>query len=248
MMEGRSILYLEETDSTNTRLKELARKGARHGTVMRAAKQSGGRGRQGRSFESPGEGIYLSVLWRPDCSPEECLSLTPLAAVAVRRAVKSLSGINTDIKWPNDILLNGKKLCGILTETCISPEGIAVIVGIGLNVNCSVDSFSEELRSTVGSLYSESGKLWDIPALSAAIVAQLDSAYDEWCGNKVFFLEEYRENCLNIGKEVLVLRSGEGREGFALGINEDFSLRVRYSDGTEENISYGEVSLRNLRK
>ena len=247
MREERKIIYLEHTDSTNTRLKELAREGEKHGTVLRAGSQSAGRGRQGRSFESPGEGIYLSILWRPDCAPEDCLSLTPLAAVAVRRAVKSFTGLDVCIKWPNDLILNGKKLCGILTETCISPEGMAVIVGIGLNVNSPVHSFSPELRATVGSLYSESGRRWDISGLSRELVSQLDRAYESWSRNRGFFLEEYRENCLNIGREVLVLRSGEGREAFALAINDDFSLRVKYADGSEENISYGEVSLRNLR-
>ena len=116
-MERHAPVYrFDRLDSTNTRLKALAREGAAPGTVLLAREQSGGRGRLGRSFASPPGGLYLSMLLRPACPPERCLSLTPLAAVAARRAVLDCTGLSPEIKWPNDLLLGGKKLCGILTE------------------------------------------------------------------------------------------------------------------------------------
>ena len=152
----------EELESTSLRLRELAEAGAEGGTVLLADRQTGGRGRQGRSFLPPEGGLYLSVLLRPDCGAEHCTELTALAAVAVQRAVKAVTGVFAGIKWPNDLLLGEKKLCGILTELRVDKEGRPqVILGIGLNLNTPPEAFSGELSRIACSLYGETGQQTD---------------------------------------------------------------------------------------
>lgn len=241
---GAPAWFAPEVDSTNTRVKEWAGLGAEHGTVLLAGRQTGGRGRLGRCFESPPEGLYLSLLLRPDCPPERCASLTPLAAVAVRRAVRRCTGTAVDIKWPNDLLLHGKKLCGILTELGGQPGEIWVVIGIGVNANTPTEAFSPELRGTAGSLLSETGRRVDVRNLAAALVQELDRLYDAWRLDSRACLDEYREACVSCGRPLRILQNGGERSGFGLGINEDFSLRVRLDDGSQEDIRFGEVSVR----
>ena len=148
------VLFVEETASTNTLLKELALKGQAPGTVLIARRQSGGRGRLERRFSSPEGGLYLSMLLAPECSAEQSLSITPCTAVAVHRAVSALCGISADIKWPNDLLYNGRKICGILCESVFLNGRQLVILGVGLNVTTPQEAFPQELQDTAGSLLS----------------------------------------------------------------------------------------------
>lgn len=235
------LLWREQVDSTNTRMKALAREGAVHGTVLAAREQTGGRGRQGRSFLSPPGGLYLSMLLRPACPPERCASLTPLAAVAVRRALGQEAAV---IKWPNDVLLHGKKLCGILTELVMDGEKPVVVLGIGVNVNTRAEEFPPELRQIAGSLYTETGQETEISALARRLIRELDRLYAAWCDDAGCCLEEYRAACASVGRPVQILQNGGSRAAYALAVEEDFSLRVRYPDGAEEAIRFGEVSVR----
>ena len=238
------ILVLETVDSTNTRLKALAREGAAHGTVLLARQQTGGRGRRGRSFVSPPGGLYLSMLLRPGCEPARCSTLTPLAAVAVRRAVIACTAAAPEIKWPNDLQLAGKKLCGIMTEPLSDGEGPQVVIGIGLNGNTRREDFPPALRDTACSLRTETGHPVDLDALAERLIGELDGLYAAWCADACCCLEEYRAACSTVGREISLLQNGESRPARTLGINEDFSLRVRYPDGSCEDIRFGEVSVR----
>lgn len=234
------VYFRDRVDSTNIQIKELAARGAADGTVFVAAAQSAGRGRKGRSFLSPPGGLYLSMLLRPDCKAEDSLSITPSAAVAVCRAVERVCGLRCGIKWPNDVVLGGKKLCGILTEASTDGQGLYLVLGIGVNVNTT--EFPEELSAVAGSLYLYSGKRTELEALARELIAQLDRMYAAWKKDKSVCLPEYRALCLTCGKEVLAA----GRPARALGISDGFSLLVEYPDGTRENISFGEVSVRGL--
>lgn len=244
-MERRAPIYtLERVDSTNTRLKELARQGAADGTVLIAREQTGGRGRLGRGFASPPGGLYLSMLLRPPCAAERCSSLTPLAALAVRRAAAACAGVTPEIKWPNDLLLHGKKLCGILTELLGGAEAPQVVVGVGLNVDTAPEDFPEELRESACSLRGETGKRVAPETLARRLVTELDALYAAWLREERGLLEEYRAACATVGQEILVLQNGAGRPARALGVNEDFSLAVAYADGSREDLRFGEVSVR----
>ena len=234
------VFFQDLVDSTNTRIKQLAAQGAPDGTVYIAAAQSAGRGRKGRTFLSPPGGLYLSMLLRPGCPAEEALSITPLAAVAVCRAVKAVCGLDCGIKWPNDVVLGGKKLCGILTEARTDKDGLFLVLGIGVNLN--TEEFPEELRQVAGSVFLLSGKKTEPEAFARELIGQLDELYAGWKTDKNAFLEEYRALCINTGREVLA----GGRPAKALGIAEDYSLLVEYPDGAKENIAYGEVSVRGL--
>ncbi len=230
----------ERVDSTNLYLRRLADTAA-DGTAVIASAQSAGRGRMGRSFLSPEGGLYLSVLLRPEGDPTRLPTLTPVAAVAVCRAVGTVCGLRCGVKWPNDVLLGGKKICGILVESVLGAERPCVIVGIGINANTA--AFPESLRPIAGSIAEAVGAAVDLHALAAALLRELDALYPRWLsdGGRAV-LEEYRRLCLNVGREVLV----GGRRGLALSVGEDFSLLVRFSDGAEEALRFGEVSVRGL--
>lgn len=238
------VLFVEETASTNTLLKELTLKGQAPGTVLIARRQSGGRGRLERRFSSPEGGLYLSMLLAPECSAEQSLSITPCTAVAVHRAVSALCGISADIKWPNDLLYNGRKICGILCESVFLQGSQLVILGVGLNVTTPQEAFPQELQDTAGSLLSLCGCAPSPDEAAAQLVAQLDEMYLRWQAEPCAFLDEYRQHCVSINRPVSLIRSGAALPAFALDIDENYALVVEHPDGTRESISYGEVGLR----
>lgn len=239
------IIYETSLDSTNLRLKTLAERGAEEGTVVITGRQTAGRGRLGRIFESPKGGLYLSMLLRPSCALEQVSNISALAAVAVCRAIREETGLQPGIKWPNDIVLNGRKLCGILVESSSEGAGCRLVVGIGINVNTAREAFPEELRAIACSVLTETGRETDNRKLSRQLVKELDALYAVWKEDSLFFLDEYRALCVNCGREVLVIRD-ENRSALALAVNDDCSLRVRYPDGREEDIRFGEVSVRGM--
>ncbi|MBE6990866.1 MAG: biotin--[acetyl-CoA-carboxylase] ligase [Ruminococcaceae bacterium] len=241
---------LAQVDSTNTACRRLAADGAPDGTVVMADCQTAGKGRRGRSFLSPaGQGLYLSILWRPDCAPELLLPLTALSAVAVCRAVKRLSGVSPAIKWPNDLVLKGRKLCGILTEMSLEGESGRVdhvIVGIGVNCRQRAEDFPPELADIAASL----DMVLPAPVRRAALAAALLEELDELRRGVLFaperWLESYRARCLTVGSRVQVLRGDVHAEAEALAVDDRFGLTVRYDDGTTETLRSGEVSVRGL--
>ena len=247
---GKQVSYLASCPSTNDLLKAMAEEGAAEGTVLLAGEQTRGKGRLGRSFTSAaGKGVYLSALLRPDLPPESLLPLTGFAAEAVARAVRRATGAQVRIKWVNDLILNGKKLCGILTESAFSAGGGLryVVVGVGLNVNHRPEDFPPELRLLAGSLHTELGRTFLLPALAAAMIEELDALYAALlAGETGPYLSAYRQHCLTLGRDVLLLKNGVATPAHALDVDEALGLCVRYPDGRPALIRSGEASVRGL--
>ncbi len=236
---------VKETGSTNEDLKKRLQ--APHGTALLALRQTGGKGRLGRQFSSPQGGLYLSLLLRPQRPPEALLHLTAMAAVAVRRAILRRWGLDVKIKWTNDLVYEGKKLCGILTELVMAEDGLPrIIVGVGLNCNGLLEDFPEELRSMVTSIRLLTGKTVDVPAAAEGILEELYQMDRVLFTEKAAWLREYEAACITVGREVRIVRGQEERFATALGIDENGGLRVRLSEGREETISTGEVSVRGM--
>lgn len=241
---------LAEVDSTNSACRRLALEGAPDGTVVMADCQTAGRGRRGRSFQSPrGLGLFLSVLWRPECTPQALLPLTALSAVAVCRAIEQVTGVRPQIKWPNDLVLQGRKLAGILTELALESEsGMVdhVVVGIGVNVHQQPQDFSPDVRRIATSLDSALQGSFDRAALAAAMMQQLDILRREVMFCPELWLEEYRQACLNLGRRVRLVAEGNEEQVTAVGVDNQFGLTVRHDDGRTETVRSGEVSVRGL--
>lgn len=245
---GKSIEYFEVTDSTNQRIYDFAEKGREEGLLAVAEEQTGGKGRRGRSWVSPpGTGIWMSLLLRPKVEPQKASMVTIVAALAMTKAMEKITGMEIRIKWPNDVVLNGKKVCGILTEMSAELEEIHyIIVGIGINAN--TESFPEDIQDRATSIYLESGKKIERAAFIAEFCVQFEQYYERFLemGNLAFLKEEYESYLINIGREVKIIKKKEERVRKALGINELGELIVAKSDGTTEIIFSGEVSVRGL--
>ena len=249
---GRTLVCLAEVDSTNLRARQLAAEGAADGTVVVADRQTAGRGRLGRSFQSPGgQGIYLTALLRPDLPPERLSPVTAMAGVAVCRAVERLCGVSPGLKWPNDPVLDGKKLCGILTELSLEGETARVqelVLGIGINVSQRPEDFTPEVREIATSLVQALGHAVSRPALAAEIIREVDRLCAALAAGETGpYLAESRRRCVNLGRTVRLLRpDGGGETAEALDIDEEVGLVVRRPDGAVKTVRSGEVSVRGL--
>ena len=233
--------------STNTVLKQLAESGEAEGTVLLAEEQTAGRGRMSRSFFSPPRsGLYMSLLLRPHMSAQLSTRITACAAVAVAEAIEELTGCRAEIKWVNDVLVDGKKVCGILTEGSIDCESGLMhyaIVGIGINIRPPEGDFPAELRQIAGALPAapDGGDLRC--RLAAAVLDRLMDLYEQLPEGDCY--EAYKSRSCLIGRQINILPlEGEPVPATAIGVERDFSLRVRLTDGTEKCLSSGEVSVR----
>ena len=247
----RDTLYWYDTiDSTNTKAKELAKDGAPHGTVLIAGHQTGGRGRLGRSFSSPaGMGVYLSVILRPNCPPEDLMHLTCATAVAMCEAVEKASGIRPGIKWTNDLVFRKKKLGGILTELSVNQiTGLVdyAIIGIGINCCQTIGDFPPEIQDMAASLSMVSGKLVTPTSLAAAMIEALVDMDRILLAEKENIMDLYRKDCITLGQEILVVRGGEFSYGTAVDLDADGGLVVRFADGCVRTVTSGEVSIRGM--
>ncbi len=240
--------YFESIESTNTHAKELAHQGAPHGTVLLANTQTGGRGRMGRSFQSPPDsGIYMSVILRPKCLARELMHLTCATATAVVEAIATSTGFRPGIKWTNDLVAGKRKLGGILTELSVNSQGEVdwVIVGIGINCAQKPQDFPAEIRDIATSLYTCIRKPVDRAAVAAAMMVSLEKM-DRLLPDANAFLPQYRADCITLGQEISILRGEEIRHGLALDVNDEGALLVEFSDGYREFIQSGEVSIRGM--
>jgi BirA family biotin operon repressor/biotin-[acetyl-CoA-carboxylase] ligase len=247
---GRTMAYFDEIDSTNNYCKRMAEEGAPHGLLAVADRQVSGRGRRGRVWETPsGTSVAMSMLLRPQLQPDRASMLTIVAAMAVAEAVKSVSALPVKIKWPNDIVINGKKLCGILTEMSVELSAINyVVVGIGINVNNS--SFPEEIAHTATSMYLEQKSHVSRSRVIAAVTDAFERYYEIFMETQDLsgLKEDYEKNLVNLGAGVRVV-TGEGvveDEGTALGIDAFGRLMVQLDDGSVKNVMAGEVSVRGM--
>ncbi len=234
-------------DSTNTRLKALAASGAPEGTVLLAEEQTAGRGTRGRSFSSPrGKGLYLSILLRPKTTLEQLLSLTGWAAVAVREGIQDACGAAPGIKWLNDLYLNGRKLCGILTELSLlgeSGEPDYVVIGAGINLTQSAEDFRAQGLADIACSLAMAGCSPERHRLAACVLAALERMYRAFPGRQEEYLERYRAHCLTVGRQVLFSENGLSLTGTARSIDSQFALVVDCPDGTRHTVSSGSVTL-----
>lgn len=243
------IHCFDTVDSTNTLAKRMAAQGAPHGTVLLAAHQTAGRGRLGRSFHSPqSQGIYLSLLLRPQCPAEELMHLTCAAGVAMCDAVEALCGLRPGIKWTNDLVWGSRKLGGILTELGWTGDGQLdyAIVGIGINRSQTPSDFPEELRAMAGSLAMMTGKEFSPAQLAAAMLRSLWQMDASLLTDRTWLLHRYRADCITLGKEISILSPSGVRHGHALDIDAAGGLIVQFPDGHRETVAAGEVSIRGM--
>ncbi len=246
---GHPLLCFECIDSTNTECKRQAMAGAPDGLVAVAEEQTGGKGRKGRSFQSPKGGLYLSALLRPDLSPAEVTDITAWVAVAVCDGIEAACGVRPRIKWTNDLVLNGKKLCGILTEIALEGESHALdylVPGIGINVAQTPEDFGPELAETATSLSCELGRPVRRAELAVQVIKALDRMYAGFPQNRQAYLDKYRADCLTPGNRVQLITPASRREAYAVEIDDRFRLVVEFPDGTRQALSAGEVSVRGM--
>lgn len=245
---AKEVLYFDTIDSTNTKAQELAEKGYPSGTLVVADKQESGKGRRGRSWVSPsGTGIFMTLMIKPDINPNNASMLTLVAALAVAKAITSVTGEEAMIKWPNDIVINGKKVCGILTEMNAQFDYINhIVVGIGINVHN--ESFPEEISQMASSLMIEAGgKRFHRAQIIAETMSYFEQYYDTFLKTQdlLALVREYDELLVNRNKSVRVLDPKEPFDGKAMGITSKGELIVDTWE-SRKLVSSGEVSVRGI--
>ncbi len=247
---GQNLLYFDCIGSTNTAARELAKQGAPAGTVLIADRQTGGRGRLGRSFHSPGGvGLYFSVILRPRCRPTELMHLTCAAAVAACEAVENAAGLRPSIKWTNDLVHGTRKLGGILTELGFRPDGAVdyAIIGIGINCCQAKEDFPEDIQGMAASLAMVTGQEIDRSRLAAALMESLHTMDQTLLSGKDAMLAQYRKDCITLGQDVSLHHAdGTLRHAKAITVDGEGALVVEFADGHRETVSAGEVSVRGM--
>lgn len=245
---AQKTIYHEKIDSTNEEAKRLAENGAIHGTLVISDYQTKGKGRRGRTWlSSKGNCIYMSILLRPDMESQYASGLTLMAALAVSEGIDRLGGCETKIKWPNDVIINGKKVSGILTEMSSEIDYINyVVIGIGINVND--ETFSQEISPTATSIRIESKKVQNRAQLVSYIMEAMEEYYLLYrqTNDLSLLLDKYNEKLVNVNKEVKIIRKGEEQTRIALGIDKTGALLVKDENDMQEEIISGEVSVRGV--
>ena len=245
---GKEIIHKEITGSTNLDIKELAMNGAEEGTVVCADMQTAGRGRRGRNWVSEkGDSLLFSLLLRPDIAPDKASQITLLMALAVTKVLRESYGFAAMIKWPNDIVVNNKKVCGILTEMYPDADGkFFVIVGCGINVGQK--EIPNDLQGVATSLFLESNVVLSAEELLRGVLAEFEQYYDRFLQNETLetFADEYNAWLISRDKEVRVLDPKGEFAGISKGINDKGELLVQLADGSITEVYAGEVSVRGL--
>lgn len=248
---GRNTFFHNVIGSTNTEAKRLAEDGAEDGTLVVADQQTAGKGRRGRSWISPaGTNVYFSLLLKPDFNPSQAPMLTLVMALAVTQGIKEMAGNSADkvkIKWPNDVVINGKKVCGILTEMSVERDYIQYVV-IGTGINVGLQDFAEEIKENASCLETELGMKISRSILIGKIMTAFEKYYELFksAGDLSELKQDYEMCLVNKGREVCVLDPKGEYKGMALGINDTGELLVELEDGTTNAVYAGEVSVRGI--
>lgn len=245
---GTQTKYYDSIDSTNSEIKRLADQELPHGTLVVTDQQNAGKGRRGRSWDSPdGVNIYMSLLLRPEFEPNRASMLTLVMALSVSKGIDEVCNCRTMIKWPNDIVLNKKKICGILTEMGLESDYIKYVV-IGVGINANTEAFKEEIESTATSIRKETGILVQRAELINKIMEHFEANYATFLETEDLsvLLEEYNERLINKGSEVKVLDPKEEYQGISNGVNQLGELEVIKHDGEKVQVYAGEVSVRGI--
>ena len=243
---GRDIRVFEQTTSTNDVIERLAREGVSEGVVVFAEAQTKGRGRLGRKWISPArKGLWFSVLLRPELRPQETTRLTVASATALRRALEAGTGLRPEIKWPNDIVIAGKKVAGILTELSAEPDRVRhVVLGIGVDVNLGAGEFPPELRKLATSLKIESGRMISRAELATTILRELDADYVRLRGGGFAKVaDEWETHCRTIGRQVTIQIGDRRLRGRAESLDDAGALLLRTEHGHLEHVMGGDVTL-----
>ncbi len=242
---GKQIIYFDSIDSTNSYAKKKIDR-LKEGTVILAEKQTAGRGRRGREWISPdGTGIWMSIALKPDIPPREGIKMTQITVAAVCKSIRELTKLDALIKWPNDIVINGKKVCGILTEMAGELNEINyIVIGIGINVN--MKDFPDEIKKYASSLFIEGNKKIDRKILLIDILKKFENLYDAYMENLNLneTLSIVRNYSAILGKNIRIIQGKSVKAARAVGINDDGLLLVETEDGSRELISSGEISIR----
>lgn len=243
---GREIHHFREVGSTQEVAKWLAIKGAREGGIVVAEVQTGGKGRRGRLWHSPSGGIYLSIILRPNISPSHAPVLTLLAGAAIARVLRRLYGLKAELKWPNDVMVGDKKICGILTEIGAETEVVNYcILGIGINANIESSHFPSEIRGAATSLKEELGKEISRAELTKGVLEEIEHLYFIFRDQgPAPILEEWRALTNTLGAMVKVTDQAKVVEGRAVDVDQDGALILELADGSSKRIIAGDVSLR----
>jgi BirA family biotin operon repressor/biotin-[acetyl-CoA-carboxylase] ligase len=242
---GKKITHYHETDSTNTRARQFALDGCQEGTVITAESQSKGRGRENRDWHSPhGTGIYMSVILYPRISLKGLPRITLVAAVAVAEALKNSAHIRVEIKWPNDLLLNNKKICGILTELCsLGNEKNAVIVGIGINVNTPADMFPADIANIASSILIETKEKFSRLEIIKSVIEYFDRYYEVFLQSGFdSILGTWKDYSNIVGRKIQVKQSGTAVTGTVIDVDMDGALLLKNGDGVIRTIYSGDIS------
>ena len=244
---GKNIIHFKEIDSTNEELKRQAKTNAPDGLVCTAETQTKGKGRLSREWVSEySKGIYASILLKPQISPMEVMSITLISGLAICNSIKKVTGLDATIKWPNDVLVNNKKVCGILTEMSAQTDIVDyIIIGVGINVNNTI--FPDELKSKATSLFLESGKNVSRVELLKEVLYQIEIATTEFITDCTYnLLKTYKENCVTIGKTVTVIRKDKEITGIAVDLSENGALIIETEQGQKMEINSGEVTVQGI--
>lgn len=245
---GRDVRYMETIDSTNLYARRLGEDGAAEGVLVVADEQTAGKGRSGRHWTTPpGSAIAMSVLLRPRIAPERISMVTLVMGLAVAKAVRELYGLDALIKWPNDVVVNGKKICGILTEMSAELMAVNYIV-IGVGINSNMKEFPEEIRTTATSIALELGRDVSRARLIAEVMKHFETLYRSFLETSDLsgIMSDYNTILVNIGRRVRVLEPGNEYSAKALGIDRNGRLLVRTDEGTVRDVYAGEVSVRGI--
>jgi len=241
---GKEIMHAGEVESTNTLAMNLAQKGAVDGTVVVAESQTGGRGRLGRTWTSPAGNLYMSLILRPAVPISKAPLITLMGAVAVASAIRKLCGIPAGIKWPNDILLSGKKVAGLLTEMSAEPDRIRhIVLGIGVNVNMDRKSLQPDVRRTATTLAAAMERPVDRTILLRTLIAELDLWYHRFLKRDTEVLTAWKALNVTLGHRVTVSGGGAKMEGLARGVDAEGRLMLELGDGTLRQVSAGDVTI-----
>lgn len=246
---GREIIHYDSIESTNTKAKEFASDGLEEGVVIISEEQTGGRGRLGRSWTSPkGKGIWMSLILRPDISPSEASKTTQIAAAAVCKSMREM-GIESYIKWPNDIILNNKKVCGILTEISSELNRVNyIVIGIGINANIDEVEFPQEIKDKATSLKSALKKEVNRKELTARVLNNFEELYLELINNNSVekSIGICKETSILLGKEIRIIYRDREELGVAVDLTDQGELLVKNKNGEIEKIISGEISVRGV--
>lgn len=245
---GRNLLHFDEINSTNIKAKEMAKAGAEDGTIIIAESQNSGSGRFNRNWVSPKGGIWFTLILRPELPPSEAPKITQVAAASMNKALKEFN-INTTIKWPNDLLLNNKKICGILSEMkCDMDRVHYLVVGIGLNVNIDEEYFDDSLKSIATSLKVETNSVFNRNEVLAKFLNTFEELYSSFLDslNLSETVSICRENSNLIGKQAKLITYNKEEIVTCIGLSDNGDLIVKDSTGREKPVISGEISFKGL--